>query len=154
MSKIRLMLVMMVVAVRIAANCQTAKTPVFVSQGGADSVGASVAYALKEDISKSNRYSLAPTKEIADYVISLASTDIGEAHGGHRGTWSAIAVLVAKKSACSDDWLEVVHGIEISGTQRVKETASDVLANFDKALGGKLNRAPMRVPGNCRWSLL
>ncbi len=138
MLKAKLMAVILgIVSVGLAANCQTTKIAVFVSQGGADSVGASVAYVLKESISKSNRYSLAPTKEIADYVISLASMDIGEAHGGHRGTWSAIAVLVAKKSACSDDWLEVVHGIQVSETQRVKETASDVLANFDKAISGK-----------------
>lgn len=130
-------LILVIISFGLTVNCQTTKIAVFVRQGGADSVGASVAYALKEDINKSNRYSLAPTKEIADFVISLASTDIGEAHSGHRGTWSAIAVLVAKKSACSEDWLEVIHGIQISGIQRVKETASDVLANFDKAISAR-----------------
>jgi hypothetical protein len=128
-----------IASIGVETNCQTNKAAIFVSHGGSDSVGASVAFALKEDISKSNRYSVAANKDTAQYEINLASVDVGEAYAGRRGTWSAIAVLVTRRnSKCNDSWVIVTQGVEISGRDRAQLTASEILARADDAISTNL----------------
>ncbi len=128
----------MAVLMAIFPNCfgqgPTTKIGIYLSRGGNDSVGKTVAYYLREHLNKSNRYFLAGTEASANYKIDLASVDINEAVSKRQGEWSAISVVFLVKASNGTDWIYLSQGIEVTGRSRTEETAQEVLTTLDDIL--------------------
>jgi hypothetical protein len=111
------------------------KRKVYIAQFGHDSVGQTLAYNLREEVSKSVRYAVVSETE-ADLKIELVSADLGEAQFTDRGRSSAISfVFTVRSTACAErDWLFLKQGVYITGGDRVVSTAKGILATLDGAV--------------------
>jgi hypothetical protein len=118
-----------------ASGGRSLKRKVYVGQFGHDSVGQTLAYSLREEVSKSTRYEVVQETE-ADLKIELVSADLGEAHFTDRGRSSAISfVFTVRSTACAErDWLFLKQGVYITGSDRVVSTAKGILATLDGAV--------------------
>ncbi len=111
------------------------KRKVYIAQFGHDSVGQTLAYSLREEVSKSTRYAVVQETE-ADLKIELVSADLGEAQFTDRGRSSAISfVITVRSTACAErDWLFLKQGVYITGRDRIVSTAEGILAILDSAV--------------------
>jgi hypothetical protein len=118
-----------------AIPVQSHKHKLYIAQHGHDSVGANVAYSLREEASKSARYAVVSESQ-ADVRIELVSADEGEARFSERGRSSALSFVFTVRSAtCAEkDWLFLKQGVYIVGNERTTSVAKSILSTLDEAL--------------------
>jgi hypothetical protein len=118
-----------------AIPVQSHKHKLYIAQHGHDSVGANVAYSLREEASKSARYAVVSESQ-ADVRIELVSADEGEARFSERGRSSALSFVFTVRSAtCAEkDWLFLKQGVYIVGNERTTSVAKGILSTLDEAL--------------------
>lgn len=123
------------------ANAQAAQKKILisVSHSGEDVVGESMAYAVREELRKSQAFNVAPAKE-ALFDIQLISLDTDLA--SKSGASSAIAVtftmanLLPLNSKDPQTWLSLhlQSSVVIVGRNRVDQQARSIVASLDAAI--------------------
>lgn len=125
------------------AQTQTRLT-VRVEHSGDDSVGSSVAFALREELRRSAGYRLSAgyglsIEDVESFTVSLVTLDTA-GEGGRKGNESAMAVAYTMFNRLPlelgnpQTWLPIFlsHSVHTVGSKRADEVGKDLLAALDR----------------------
>jgi len=133
-------------------SAATQRTTIAVSFNGDDAVGKQLAYAVREELSRSARYQLAEPTKTAAYGINLVSLD----PDGKDGNRTVVAISITatnlyglmgflpdtfpKTSYMVVSPFLLDQSVLIVGSKRVAQTANEIVADMDTKIREELEK--------------
>lgn len=129
---------------------QSKPVPVFVSQSGKDAVGQALAYAVREELRRSEGYEVAVARD-ALFTIGIVSLDAA-LRDDDEGHWSAVAVtytmtnLFPYVASNPQTWYQIYLTTTVLtvGRNRVDAVAKNIVADLDSEVQGYRDAASIK----------
>lgn len=111
-----------------ASDAQVAPLKVYVNHSGDDSVGAALAFNVRELLHDSRLYPLSARSDDAQVEISIVTLDLD---ASNKGISSAVSLALLLKNG-TDTMLR--QGVRIVGTDRTKTMAKSIVGDLDNTV--------------------